>query len=239
MSKKLSHILTRDFLHKEFVTKQKSAQEIASELKVSVATVHNYINKFGIFRRRQYDNIVGKQFGSWTVKDLAESNEHGTIWLCECTCGGVHKIHRHSLTQSKSTQCKPCADKARVSQEEFPQAFFTKIVLDAKRRNLSLDITRDYIYNLFVAQNRMCALSGLPISFAQRNWDHFHGGSTASLDRIDSSIGYIKGNVQWVHKDINRMKQTFSQEYFGELCNLVVEHKEKSRAGSSEVSKIG
>ena len=44
---------------------------------------------------------------------------------------------------------------------------------------------------------------------------------TASLDRIDSNLGYVKGNVQWVHKHINVMKNIFNQDMFIFLCNQV------------------
>lgn len=46
--------------------------------------------------------------------------------------------------------------------------------------------------------------------------------ASASLDRIDSSKGYEQGNVQWVHKDINNMKQSFSQDKFIDWCKKVV-----------------
>ena len=35
---------------------------------------------------------------------------------------------------------------------------------------------------------------------------------TASLDRIDSSKGYQPGNVWWVHKRVNRLKNDFSMD---------------------------
>ena len=44
---------------------------------------------------------------------------------------------------------------------------------------------------------------------------------TASLDRIDSSLGYVKNNVQWVHKDINKMKQELNENYFKNLCKII------------------
>jgi hypothetical protein len=55
--------------------------------------------------------------------------------------------------------------------------------------------------------------------------EHMAGGTTASVDRIDSSKGYIKGNVQWVHKTINKMKWGYSQGEFIEFCEAVVKHK--------------
>ena len=40
------------------------------------------------------------------------------------------------------------------------------------------------------------------------------------IDRIDNNLGYIIGNIQWVHKDINNLKGTFNENlllyYFNE-----------------------
>jgi hypothetical protein len=58
----------------------------------------------------------------------------------------------------------------------------------------------------------------------QRCKDNTH---TASLDRIDSSKGYFKGNVQWIHKDLNVMKMDLTEEKFIDYCKLVYENKVK------------
>lgn len=47
---------------------------------------------------------------------------------------------------------------------------------------------------------------------------------TASLDRIDSSKGYVVGNVQWVHKDVNTVKWDLTLDNFFRVCKMVVEH---------------
>jgi hypothetical protein len=46
----------------------------------------------------------------------------------------------------------------------------------------------------------------------------------ASLDRIDSSIGYVEGNVAWVYKPINIMKQTLNSAEFIDLCKKIANH---------------
>lgn len=46
----------------------------------------------------------------------------------------------------------------------------------------------------------------------------------ASLDRIDSKKDYTIDNVQWVHKDLNYMKQDFTEEEFINYCKLVVNY---------------
>ncbi len=63
-----------------------------------------------------------------------------------------------------------------------------------------------------------CPLSGLPVIFPQKDNDK---KATASLDRIDSLKGYIRGNVQWVHKDVNRMKWNLSSARFIEIANRI------------------
>ena len=86
----------------------------------------------------------------------------------------------------------------------------------AKKRNINLNISIEYAWELFKKQNGKCSLSGMDIYFSTNNQ---YG--TASLDRIDSQKGYIEGNVQWIHKDINWMKNDFKQEDFIKYCKLI------------------
>ena len=65
-----------------------------------------------------------------------------------------------------------------------------------------------------------CAISGLDIYLPKsdnKKW-------TATLDRIDSTKGYIENNVQWLHKDINTMKWAFTQDQFLNYCRIIVEN---------------
>ena len=89
----------------------------------------------------------------------------------------------------------------------------------------------EYLWNLFLEQNKKCALSGLELILNPR-WSHQKNGrmenvQTASLDRIDNTKGYILGNVQWVHKQVNFMKGSLSENKFIEYCNLIVKNNEK------------
>lgn len=99
------------------------------------------------------------------------------------------------------------------------------------------DITIEYIWDLFEKQQGRCKLSGLPIvletSLGSMNKNGYQK-RTASLDRIDSSKGYLKENVQWVHKDINQMKSSRSDKVFIELCKAVALHNETQNI---EISK--
>jgi len=41
------------------------------------------------------------------------------------------------------------------------------------------------------------------------------------LDRIDSKLGYVRGNVQWIHKDLQTMKWDLPEDRFIRLCDEV------------------
>lgn len=63
---------------------------------------------------------------------------------------------------------------------------------------------------------------GIRILFISK--EDLSGTTTASLDRKNPTIGYIEGNVWWIHKHINQMKWQFGTEYFLSLCNNISEY---------------
>lgn len=81
-----------------------------------------------------------------------------------------------------------------------------------KTKFQSFNITLTYLKNLWENQNGICAISGvkmeLPASLSETRGSPF----CASLDRIDSEIGYIQGNVQFVTQFCNLGKRDFETE---------------------------
>ena len=58
---------------------------------------------------------------------------------------------------------------------------------------------------------------------------------TASLDSIDSSLGYTIDNIQWIHKQINIMKNVYSNSDLIDICYKIVEtdvNKRLKKSGS-------
>jgi len=83
-------------------------------------------------------------------------------------------------------------------------------------RGLTWDLEPQDILDMYQEQEQKCALTGWPIKWSDKGLT-----ASVSIDRIDSSEGYIKGNVQLLHKDVNMAKQQYSQEYFVEMCQAV------------------
>ena len=107
---------------------------------------------------------------------------------------------------------------------EISGRYWHTTYVKAIERELKFEISIEYAWDLFLKQNRRCALTGVLLEFRNSNYKRKKVMLVASLDRIDSSKGYSIGNVQWIHKDINKMKQSFSQDYFKEMCILVAKN---------------
>ena len=97
-------------------------------------------------------------------------------------------------------------------------SFARKYQVNAALRGIDWNIDFDYLADLLIQQDFKCALTGWDIDAMEV------GNNTASLDRIDSSIGYEVYNVQWVHKMVNMCKQQYSQEDFIDMCKSVSIH---------------
>lgn len=96
---------------------------------------------------------------------------------------------------------------------------WNKIKNQALKRGLVFNVSIEYCWDLFIKQNKQCALSGQEIEI---NYKSRH--ITASLDRIDNDKGYVTDNVQWVHRKVNFMKQNMKEEEFFHFCKLIVKY---------------
>lgn len=178
-------------------------------------------------------DLTGQQFGYLTAESIAyvgKGKRKNAFWLCKCVCGGTKVINSSSLVEGGTKSCGCLRFKSASKSPcwggfgEISGNVWCKIRDSAKKRKLEFDLSIEDAWNIFLRQRRLCALTHLPITFAKSQIDHIRGGCSASLDRIDSTKGYVKNNVQWVHKDVNRMKSNFSEEKFVELCRLIVKY---------------
>jgi hypothetical protein len=94
-----------------------------------------------------------------------------------------------------------------------------------KPRKIEYRLDNEYLWSLFLEQDKRCALSGVEINFFPNYTSRNKTKQTASLDRIDNTKGYIKGNVQWVHKSVNLMKNKYNQQEFIQWCKLISRHR--------------
>jgi hypothetical protein len=178
-------------------------------------------------------DITNQRFGKLTVVsfDHRQKTSGGFIkyyWKCKCDCGKIKVIRKSHLISGKISSCGCLSNRQGKDSphfkgyEEITGGYYNSLKKGAtdRGRNFKFSVSLEYLWNLFLKQNRRCALTGWDIVFDKRRGSK----QTASLDRINSSKGYVKGNVQWVHKDVNLMKNNYNQNRFIQVCKSVANY---------------
>jgi hypothetical protein len=93
-----------------------------------------------------------------------------------------------------------------------------------KSRNHIVTITIDDLKNQWDKQEGICPFSKIKLELSSYSKINKHPIYSASLDRIDSNLGYIKENIRWVSRAINLMKNNMDDELVWELINLLKEN---------------
>ena len=175
---------------------------------------------------------LGQKFGKYTVIDSEIKINREAQILCQCDCGVINTVSCYTLLNEKSKGCLECNNTRKKDEnptwkgfENISGKYYGRIKRGAKKRNIVFDVEIEYFNKLLVEQNFKCKLSGLEISFSHSKKDNYK--ATASIDRIDSNKGYIVGNLQWINKNVNLMKNHFNQDYFLEICERITEQRRK------------
>lgn len=161
-------------------------------------------------------DLVGQSFGDLTVTSYTGKSK----WEYLCTCGRKAVINGKYLKSSAQYQCKNCSYENRAVQMidnpagDIPREMWSSMRRNAASRSLEVAISPIQAHEIYIAQDGKCALSGVEIAFR----DQSKRKSSASLDRIDSQKDYVTGNIQWLHKIVNRMKVDLPEAEFINWC---------------------
>lgn len=170
----------------------------------------------------------------------------------QCECGKIEIKRKDWVESGRTTSCKSCASKRtakrypppvnRTGCQGLSGTHYISIKSGAIRRNISFEVSPEFLWELFEKQNRKCALTGTTLVLENKiknnnvDWDVI----TASLDRKDNSKGYTEDNVWWVHKTVNRLKNNYSLEELLYWSRLLLDkhgNPEPNSANEKEVAE--
>ena len=179
-------------------------------------------------RKSTFENYRGKTINGIQILDKLGIIDGRLKVKCKCLpCGKVFEERFHNVYRGGRRSCG-CLVGRTMSKSpnwkgvgEIGKSYFNSLIRGAESRNLGFNITMEYIWDLFLKQNKKCAISGIELKF--KSYTKKPDG-TASLDRIDSSKGYTIDNVQWVHKDVNYMKQSMENQEFLNWISLIYKY---------------
>lgn len=209
---------------------------MAKKLGITLKVIIRVFREQKLEPRPKIKDLKNSKIGKLEIIERDGLNKFGTvIWKCKCDCDGkIIYVLSSNLINGTTKSCGCCFEdrygKKKIIREKYQEmsgSYLSTIEKNARKRNLEYNITLNYIWELFLKQERKCALSGMDLKFEYKK-------QTASLDRIDSSKGYIEGNVQWLHKDINRLKNNYSEKQLIDWSYKIIHNQSKNNFITSD-----
>jgi len=153
-----------------------------------------------------------------------------------CVCG-ISKLY--SDFYNRRNDCKKCVidRSARNSISYVPLherdiiSRFKNLCTKARLRTKEFNLIDADLLDLWDKQDGRCAYTKLPLLATANQFN------TVSLDRVDSSKGYVVGNIQLVCSAINKMKQEYTEEMFLLFCLLVTQNNKLSESPESLLAR--
>lgn len=145
--------------------------------------------------------------------EVRRNKKRGANNYCSQSCSSIinHEQLKSGVENSKYLIGITKADKYTGLREHLRRA---------KYRNQEFNLTLDDLLDQWNKQNGLCAYTGVklihPIRIKDETLIYL-----ASLDRIDSKIGYLKGNIQFISAAANMAKNKMTHEQMIEFCELI------------------
>lgn len=227
-------IISKEEMHDLYVTKELTYEKIACMYGTTKHTIMYWAHKLGIKSRRggrKSSDIIGQRFGKLVVVCIDKNDGRHKLYTCKCDCGNISsRSSSELLSKGEHKSCWDCRNKFISAKKwggfgDISGDVFSSIKRHAATRSLEFGVTIEQIWELFLKQNRKCALTGIDLEFGRSKKGSYKKETTASLDRIDSNNGYYIDNVQWVHKEINKIKMDLNEQQFIEWCKLVANYR--------------
>lgn len=183
---------------------------------------------------------IGDKIYNWTIisseikENVKEDKYARPSYILKCTCGSEMKVRKSKIVKLQKEgesralkgSCKKCLNKVkrenRTEQLKYGTAY-SYYKSTAKKRNIHFDLTKDECIEIF---KKDCTYCG---SKPNNIINHIEKIDYTGIDRIDSSKGYIKGNVTPCCKRCNAAKNDMSVDEFLEKIESIYLHSVKSK----------
>ena len=95
---------------------------------------------------------------------------------------------------------------------------FRNLLSSCRKRNKNCNLDLPYLKELWEKQEGKCVITGVNLVLKT----NYNRNFQASLDRIDNSEGYVKGNVRYISVSVNWLKNDLNDDHlreFIQICN--------------------
>jgi hypothetical protein len=155
-------------------------------------------------------------------KEIKRQKKKGrTKFYCSLSCSKIDTGATDHLKEwvksddNKKLIRKNCAD----NRDEFTG--FREYIRRARKRKHEVIIDLPYLKKIWEEQDGKCAYTNVPLTHPVNTKSLRQYNYMASLDRIDSSLGYVEGNLQFVSVTCNWLKNSLDDNHIQEFFKIV------------------
>jgi hypothetical protein len=224
-------LTTEEFIRRARI-KHGSRYEYPEEYVCAKQKIGIVCKDHGKFKQLAADHLSGhgckkctNNPGKWAVDEdtMIRQNYHvkGAYWCAETMNRSEHSIRGRASVLGLNK-------KQKFDHPHIPSYIWSSIIKRTQEDGFDLDFDVNFIWELYNKQEGKCALTGWDISFNKLN-----RLNTVSVDRIDSTKGYLKTNVQLTNKLVNRCKLNCPEDLFYDICKSIYLNKRQQMDGNN------
>jgi len=150
----------------------------------------------------------------YTTGKKADSSPKYQSWCKSCISSKMKSYHKKTWGEEK-------LQFTAFKRTKSVRAYITYLRQKAvKRKNNCISI--DELEHIWNNQNGKCALTGWDMTMILGKGNI---KTNASIDRINSNLGYIENNVQFICRAVNVFKSNAKEEFLYEMCKAIIKNK--------------
>ena len=153
-------------------------------------------------------------FNFYTSGKKVDGSSRYNSWCKSCISSKMKSYHKKTWGDEK---LQFTAYKRTKSVRSYITYLRQKAIV---RKNSCININE--LEEIWNKQNGKCALTGWEMTMILGKGNI---ATNASIDRIDSSLGYIENNVQFICRAVNIFKSNATEELLYKMCEAILENK--------------
>lgn len=156
-----------------------------------------------------------------TKSEYNRSKKLNRPHFCGLACTALYR-NKNWSSEDRKRQCYPIKKHSNNARDEYSP--FRKFLQKGRASLLihKCDIDVVYLKELWEKQNGICPYTGIKMILPETTTHNVRSPKKASLDRIDSSKEYVRGNVEFVCCAVNLAKNSFTRDEMKEFFSEIV-----------------
>lgn len=168
----------------------------------------------------------------YSINEYNRQTKKGrSVFYCSLSCASKRKSNIEHLSKNRekfNLNFKGGENKLMTEEDiilSSMRKFLSRVkyrVKDSPSKYLETDLTIEYLSDLWKLQKGKCIYTKVNLILPSSNlYSKSNANYKASIDRVNSNVGYIKGNVQFISFSCNNLKMAFREDVILEFIKNI------------------